>query len=126
MKWIVIALSLSSVAFAQSNPQDCLKVKNNLDRRYCLDKYLESVKTKNDAEKKSWGKALPQATKNEKTAAIEADIQSKKEWMKLIESEIALSEKQLADLKAVPAAAATVAAPKKEKKKKKGGFRIKL
>lgn len=128
MKWIIIALSLSSLAsFAQTAPQECLKVQNNLDRRYCLDKYLESVKTKNDAEKKSWGKGLPQATKDQKSAAIESDIAAKKELMKLMESEIALSEKQLSDLKSLPVTAE--AAPKKkkeEKKKKKGGFRIKL
>lgn len=129
MKFIIIsALMCSLSGFAQTNPQDCIKIKNKIDRKYCVDKYLEALKEKNDAEKKSWGAGLPQATKDEKSRALEQDIQAKKDLMGLVQSEIEVSEKQLAELKALPVAAAAAPAKpaKKEKKKKKGGFKIKL
>lgn len=118
---IVSLLALSSFA-ATTSPQDCLKVKNTLDRKYCLDKYLETVKDAQATEKKTWAKGLSFADKDSKTASVEAAIASKKEYVSLMQSEIALDEKHLEALKAVPVAAA----PKKEKKKKKKGFRIKL
>lgn len=128
MKSLVTALvaivSFSAVA-ATTTPQDCLKIKNSLDRKYCLDKYLESVKDTQAAEKKTWGAGLAAADKSAKETAIADSIAAKKEYINLMQSEIALDEKQLEALKATPVTAA--AAPKKEKKKKKkSGFRIKL
>lgn len=125
MKWIAFVLTLTTFSsFAQSNPQDCLKIKNALDRKYCMDKYIEGIKDKNEAEKKTWSAGLSQQAKDEKSAALESDIKSKKDWIKLLESEISLSETQLSDLKAAPVVAGK--APKKKKEKKKGGFKIKL
>lgn len=127
MKYLVSGLMLIVVssAFAATAPTDCLKVKNSLDRRYCLDKYLESVKETHANEKKSWGAALPQADKEVKTQTMEESIQAKKEYLALIQQEILLDEKQLDAVKAVPVA--TLAAPVVEapKKKKKHGIRIK-
>lgn len=127
MKWFALIALASTSVMAQSS-QDCLKVKNNLDRRYCFDKYLENVKEKQTTERKAWGAGLPQTTKDEKAAALEAEIQAKREWANAINSEVAIHEKQLADLKAVPVAQAAAPAPEpeKKKKKKKGLFGIKL
>ena len=116
---------IASSTFAATGPQDCLKIKNSLDRKYCLDKYLESVKDAHAAEKKTWGAGIAAADKETKTLSIEESIAAKKEYISLLQSEIALDEKQLEAVKAVPVAAAAAPAPKKEKKKKKG-FRIKL
>lgn len=126
MKFLIagIVTLIASSAFAATAPQDCLKVKNSLDRKYCLDKYLETVKDAHATEKKAWGAGIAAADKESKTSSMEDSIAAKKEYINLMQSEIALDEKQLEALKAAPVAAA--AAPKKEKKKKKGGFRIKL
>lgn len=128
MKFLItgIVTLIASSAFAATTPQDCLKVKNNLDRKYCLDKYLETVKDAHASEKKAWGAGIAAADKESKTNSMQDSIAAKKEYINLMQSEIALDEKQLEALKAVPVAAAAAAAPKKEKKKKKGGFRIKL
>lgn len=128
MKFLIagIVTLIASSAFAATAPQDCLKTKNTLDRKYCLDKYLETVKDAHASEKKTWATGLAAADKETKTATMEDSIAAKKEYINLMQSEIALDEKQLEALKAAPVAAtaAPVAAPKK--KKKKGGFRIKL
>jgi hypothetical protein len=127
MKFL-IALSVFAVASsfaATTNPQDCLKQKKNLDRRYCLDSYLETVKDTYDAEAKNLAKGVPAATKTAKVTSIEQEIQAKKDYMNLIKSEIELQEKHLETVK--NAKVAGNAPAKKEKKKKKDkGFRIKL
>lgn len=127
MKFLLsgIVAIIASSSFAATSPQDCLKIKNTLDRKYCLDKYLETVKDAHAAEKKAWGAGIAAADKETKTATIEESIAAKKEYITLLQSEIALDEKQLEAVKAVPVAPAAAPAPKKEKKKKKG-FRIKL
>jgi hypothetical protein len=128
MKFLMtgIVVLIASSAFAATPAQDCLKVKNSLDRKYCLDKYLETVKDAHASEKKSWGAGLAAADKDTKTSSMEESIAAKKEYINLMQSEISLDEKQLEALKATPVAATAAPAPKKEKKKKKGGFRIKL
>lgn len=126
---LVTALLVSSFsAAAATNPQDCIKQKKALDRRYCLDTYLESVKETHDAERKALASGLPEQTRTEKTSAIEQEIAAKKDYMNLMKTEIELNEKLLEDVKnaKVAATAAPVAAPEKKKKKKDKGFRIKL
>ncbi len=123
--FVVLAITISVSAFSQTDPQKCYTTQNKIDRKYCLDKYLESVELKLAADKKAWGASLAPATKEEKAAALKASIESKKDQLSIVSSEIALFEKQMAELTAVPAA--TAAAPKKkEKKKPKFPFGIKL
>lgn len=125
MKMIAgLVFVLSTSAFAAA-PQDCLKIKNNLDRRYCVDKYLETVKDGYSAESKTWSNGISQTDKDSKITNVQDDITSKKDYLTLLQNEIALEEKHLEALKAAPIAAAPVEAPKK-KKKDKGLFRIKL
>lgn len=119
---VLLAMSLTSFA-AATNPQDCMKQKKALDRRYCMDSYLETVKESHDAERREMAKGLPEKTKAEKVAAVEQDISARKDYMNLMVSELELREKYLAELKGAKVTAAPAA--KKEKKKKKG-FRIKL
>lgn len=128
MKFLMTALVaiVSISAFAATAPQDCLKIPNSLDRKYCLDKYLESVKDAQSAEKKTWGTGLAEADKSAKESAMTNSIAAKKEYINVMQSEIALDEKQLEALKATPVAAAAPAPAPAKKKKKKGGFRIKL
>lgn len=126
---LTTALLVTSFSVAAAtNPQDCLKQKKSLDRRYCLDSYLETVKETHDAERKSIASGLPEQTKAEKTSAIEQEIAAKKDYMNLMKTEIELQEKLLEDVKSakIAATAAPVAAPPKKKKKKDKGFRIKL
>lgn len=124
---IALALLASTSLFAQTNPQNCFGIKNNIDRKYCIDKYLETVKNNMAAEKKSWGTAVAADVKESKTEAINTDIQSKKDQKALLDAEIALNEKHLADLAGMQVAVAAAPAKKKEKKKeKKKLFGIKL
>jgi hypothetical protein len=122
----VVIMSSFAVA-ATTNPQDCMKQKKALDRRYCLDSYLETVKETHDAEKQTLAAGVPETTKAARAAAIEQDIAAKKDYMNLMKTEIEMNEKLLQDVKnaKIAATAAPVAAPPKKKKKKKG-FRIKL
>ena len=123
----ILALTLSFSAVANTaNPTDCLKIDDELDRKYCLDKHLAGVKKAYDAEKKTWGKGLSGDAKQDKEEMYESEIEAKKEYLNMIQSEIGLTEKQLADLKAVSVTAPAKKAPKKKKKKDKGGFKIKL
>jgi hypothetical protein len=125
MKFLVasalLALSLTSLA-ATTNPQDCMKQKKALDRRYCMDTYLETVKDSYNAERKAMATGLASKTKAEKIAAAEQDIAARKDYMNLLKSELELKEKYLEEVKAAKVAAA----PAKKKKKKDHGFRIKL
>lgn len=127
MKYFVpgMLIFVSTLAGAATSPQDCIKIKNNLDRRYCVDKYLETVKDAQSVEQKSWAAGLSAETKQGKVSATEGSIAAKKEYMNLLQSEIVLEEKHLEALKAAPVAAAAAPAPA-PKKKKKGGFKIKL
>lgn len=128
MKHLILGLVslMSFSAFSATAPTDCLKVKNSLDRRYCLDKYLETVKEAHATEKKSWGAGLPATEKDTKALSMEESIQAKKEYLALIQSELSLDEKQLEAIKALPVTAAATPAPAEApKKKKKSGIRIK-
>lgn len=125
----LIALSFTSFANTPApatNPQDCLKQKKALDRRYCLDSYLETVKENYDAENAAIAKGLPEKTKAEKVAAAEMDLTAKKDYLNLVKTEIELQEKHIEQLKNAKVAAAPAPVVKKEKKKKHHGFRIKL
>lgn len=113
----IFVLVATSAAFAQTPPQNCFTITNTIDRKYCIDKYLETVKNKLAAEKKTWSAGLAGDAKEARTEAINNDIQSKKDQKGLIDSEIAMQEKHLADLNAV--VVKTPAAPKKKKDKKK-------
>lgn len=128
MKYFVLGMiSLVSLsAVAATSPQDCIKIKNNLDRRYCVDKYLETVKDAQSVEQKAWAAGLSAENKQTKLTATEGSIAAKKEHMNLLQSEIALEEKHLEVLKAAPVAAAAAPVEPVKKKKKKGGFKIKL
>ncbi len=120
----LLAMSVSSFA-AATNPQDCMKQKKALDRRYCMDTYLEAVKEGYDAERKTFAAGIPEKTRSTKVAAAEHEIAAKKDYLNLLVNELQLQEKYLQDVKVAKIAAAP--APKKEKKKKKDkGFRIKL
>lgn len=126
---VIIASSLLVMSFsalaATTNPQDCMKQKKALDRRYCMDTYLETVKESHDAERKAMAQGLPEKTKAEKISAVEQDIAARKDYMNLLVNELELREKYLADLKGAKVAATPVKKEKKKKKKDKG-FRIKL
>lgn len=130
MKFALMGLMALSFNALASNAQDCMKIKNNLDRRYCNDKYLESVKNGHSAERSAWDKSgVAEDTRTARALALETDMQAKKDYITTLQSEVALTEKHLSDLKsakatAVAAAPAPAEAPKKKKKKK--GFRIKL
>ena len=122
----LFALSFPALA-TTPNPQDCLKQKKALDRRYCLDTYLETVKENYDAQNAAVAQGLPEKTKAERVKATEDEITAKKDYLNLVKTEIELQEKHLEQLKSakIAATAAPVAPPKKKKKKDKG-FRIKL
>lgn len=122
MKFAVTALFLVTGlnAYAITSPQDCLKIKNGLDRKYCLDKNLEAIKSAQAGEKKGWAKGLQEKDKSIKATQFQNSITSKKEYVAHLQNEIALEEKHLAELKKVPVV------KKKKKEKKKKGFRIKL
>ncbi len=123
----VMSFSAISATPTAANPQDCLKHKRTLDRKYCLDSYLETVKENYDAETSAMANGLPEKTKAERVAATEQDITAKRDYMNLIKAEIELEEKHLEQLRnaKIAATAAPVAAPEKKKKKHKG-FRIKF
>lgn len=118
--FIIVLVATSSV-FAQSNPQNCFTIKDDIDRKYCIDKYLQSVKNKMAAEKKTWGKSMTGDVKEGKIEALNAEIQAKKDQKALMDAEIALNEKHLTDLNAV-----AVSAPAKKKKKDKKKDKNKL
>jgi hypothetical protein len=123
----LLAMSLTSLA-AATNPQDCMKQKKALDRRYCMDTYLETVKDSYDAERSAMANGLADKTRAEKISAAEQDIAAKKDYMNLLKTELELQEKYLEEVKAakVSSAAAPAPAPAKKKKKKDKGFKIKL
>lgn len=124
MKFLTIGIIaiLSHASLAATSPMDCLKIKNNLDRKYCLDKNLETVKSAHAAEKKSWSKGLPANDRATKMSSVQESIAAKKEYVSHLQNEISLEEKHLESLKATPVAKEAT----KKKKKKKKGFRIKL
>ncbi len=129
MKFVLATsfLAMSFSLLANTNPQECLKKTKALDRRYCLDTYLETVKDTLGAERKAMENGLPEATKTAKVKATEQDINAKRDYMNAIKSEIDLQEKYLEEVKLAKVATTAAPAPKKEKKKKKDkGFRIKL
>lgn len=123
MKFLLFVLlaSVTSSLFAQ-DAQKCFSIADDIDRKYCVDKYLQGVKTKLGTEKKSWAKGLAGDAKVAKTEALQNDIKSKKDQVALNSSELALYEVQLQELSAVKETVPAVAAPKKEKKKEKKKF----
>ena len=122
----LLTMSLTSLA-AATNPQDCMKQKKALDRRYCMDIYLEGVKEGYDAERSAMANGLADKTRAEKIATTEQDIAAKKDYMNLLKTELELQEKYLEEVKAAKVSSdAPVAAPAKKKKKKHKGFSIKL
>ena len=126
----VIATSLLAMSFslaATTNPQDCLKKTKALDRRYCLDSYLETVRDTIATDRQTLVNGLPEEAKTAKVTATELEINAKKDYMNSIKTEIELQEKYLEEVKAAKIATTAAPVPKKEKKKKKDkGFRIKL
>lgn len=124
MKLVLLAflLSVTSSLFAQDS-QKCISIADEIDRKYCIDKYLQTVKTKLAAEKKTWSNGLAGDAKVAKTEVLQAEIKAKKDHAALVASEVALHETQLQELAAVKELTpAPVAAPKKEKKKEKKKF----
>lgn len=127
MKLFVFALATLVSASAFAVAENCLIQKNNLDRKYCMDKYLETVKDKMKAEKKTWGTGLTQTDKETKVEATEMELQAKKDYLNMVQNEIALTEKHLQDLNAAQVAVAAAPVKKEKKKKeKKKLFGIKL
>lgn len=122
---IFFAFSLTAFA-ATTNPQECLKQKKALDRRYCLDSYLETVKDGYAAERKAMANGLPEATKTEKVSMTEQEITARKDYLNMVKTEIELQEKYLEELKGAKVAATAAPVKEKKKKKKHKGFRIKL
>lgn len=130
MRFLILAL-LPLYAFAATTPttsQDCLTIKNSLDRRYCLDKQLEVLKEKYEADKKAWSAGVTEETKNTSMDNLSTSIAAKKDHIALLQNEMALAEQQLATLKSanVVAAAPAAAAPAKKKKKDKRLIRFKF
>lgn len=129
MKFVLVTglLAMSFSLAASTNPQDCLKKTKALDRRYCLDSYLETVRDTLATDRQALANGIPEATKTAKVTATEQEINAKKDYMNLIKTEIELQEKYLEEVKAAKIATTAAPAPKKDKKKKKDkGFRIKL
>ncbi len=126
----VFATSLLAMSFslaASTNPQECLKKTKALDRRYCLDSYLETVRDTLATDRQALANGIPEATKTAKVTATEQEINAKKDYLNLIKTEIELQEKYLEEVKAAKIASTAAPAPVEEKKKKKKkGFRIKL
>lgn len=121
----LLSMAVVHAAPPAATAQDCLKIADELDRKYCLDKNLQLTKTAFEAEKKAWAKGLTGDAKEARTEALQSEVAAKKEFINFLQSEISLNEKQIETLSAVTVTAP--AAPKKKKKeKKKGGFRIKL
>jgi hypothetical protein len=125
MKFVIFALLLTTTTSLFAQSEKCFVIADAIDRKYCIDKYLQTVKAKLAAEKKTWAPGLAGAVKVKKMEALQNDIQAKKDQVSLVNSEIALYDQHLVDLAAVKA---TVAAPKKKEKKekKKLPFGIKL
>jgi hypothetical protein len=115
MKLIAFTLIFSLPAFAKT-PQDCVQIADKIDRKYCVDKHIQSVKKQHDTEKQSWATGLTADAKAAKIKTLKTEIEQKSEHMKLLQAEIGLSTEQLKSVEAVTVKAA--AAPKKKKKKK--------
>ena len=129
MRFIILALFPISV-FANApakTPQECLKISDNLDRQYCLDKNIQVLKKQLDDEKKTWSKGLTGDAKTARTEALATDVEAKKQLIHHIQKEINLSQEQLTALSNVTITVPAAPAKKEKKKeKKKGGLRIKL
>lgn len=121
-----IALVMSSSVLAQADAQKCFSIKNNLDRKYCIDKYLETVKDGMTAEKKAWKGQIASDAKAQRTSDLETVIQMKKDQAALIASEVTLYEKHLTEVAALKETAPVVKKKKEKKKEKKKIFGIKL
>lgn len=122
---VLVSLSFSALG-ATTNPQECLKQKKSLDRRYCLDSYLETVREAQAAERKTLAAGIPETTKAERVALTEQDIAARKDYLNMMKTEVELQEKFLEELKSAKVAAAAAPAEAPKKKKRKKGFQIKL
>lgn len=116
MKFVIFALLLTTTSSLFAQSEKCFTIQDALDRKYCIDKYLQTVKTKLTAEKKTWGAAIDGSAKAARLEALQVDVQAKKDQVGLINSEIALYDQHILDLNAVKESVA--AAPKKKEKKK--------
>lgn len=127
LKVILLAL-LPLSAMAAQTPQECLNIQNNLDRRYCLDKHLESIKVNYANEQKAWSAGVTEQTKTTGMASLTNTIAAKKDHIALLQNEMLMAEKQLETLKsaAIAAAPAPATAPVKKKKKDKRLIRFKF
>lgn len=121
MKLIAFALIVSLPVFAKP-AQDCIQIADKIDRKYCVDKHIQSVKKQHDTEKQSWAAGLTAEAKAAKVKTLKTEIDQKSEHIKLLQAEISLSTEQLKSVEAVPVKAA--AAPKKKKKKKSFGIKL--
>lgn len=125
MKVCLLAL-LPLFAYAAQTPQECLNIQNNLDRRYCLDKHLESIKINYANEQKSWSAGVTESAKATGIANLTNTITAKKDHIALLQNEMLMAEKQLETLKSASIAAAPAPAPAKKKKKDKRLIRFKF
>ncbi len=87
MKFI---LSTTLSAFGEATSEKCFSIPDEIDRKYCIDKYLQAIKVKLNTEKKTWAKGLAGDAKVAKTEALESELQSKKDQASLVGAEIAL------------------------------------
>ena len=55
MKFI---LSTTLSAFGEATSEKCFSIPDEIDRKYCIDKYLQAIKVKLNTEKKTWAKGL--------------------------------------------------------------------
>lgn len=124
MKSVALFLVLTTTSLFAASAQDCLKENDSIDRKYCMDKYLSAVKKQQDAEKQTWNSGLTPEVKSQKSEMLAQEIANKKDYINLLNQEMAATQKHLEDLNSAAVAAKAPEAPKK--KKKKGGFRIKL
>lgn len=130
MRFLLLAL-FPLYAFASTAPvtsQECLKITNSIDRRYCLDKHLEKIKETYEADKKTWSAGVTEEAKNTNIDSLNVSIAAKKDHIALLQSEMALAEQQLATIKSttVVAAAPAAEAPAAKKKKDKRLIRFKF
>lgn len=126
MKKLILAAALLSTSAFAAPISDCFKEGNDLDRKYCMDKYLEGYKTTLNTEKKVWAKTgLPAKDKTTREEALMKELRAKKDHINVMQEEINLTQKHLEDLKVAKVAKGPVKEKEKKKKKDKG-FRIKL
>jgi hypothetical protein len=126
MKFVIFALLLTTTTSLFAQSEKCFVITDAIDRKYCIDKYLQAVKAKLAAEKKTWAPGLSGAVKETKIETLQNEVQAKKDQVSLVNSEIALYDQHLVDLNAAKVNAAAPKKKEKKKEKKKLPFGIKL